>query len=75
MVAFVEESAGVAGAGYVNINSGIILEDWKRQNDTITTYYAQKAQYDMVKDIYDTTRANEEKRNADWFKTWFAPPA
>ena len=55
----VTNANGVAGAGYVNINSGIILEDWKRQNDTITTYYAQKAQYDMVKDIYDTARASE----------------
>ena len=66
---------GLAGAGYVTINSGIILDDWKRQNDTVTAYYSEKASYDMIKDIYNTARASEDKRNSDWFKKAFAPPA
>lgn len=68
-------TAGIAGAGYATINSGIILQDWKRQNDTITSYYSQKAEYDKVRDIYNTAIASEKKRNSDWFKTKFAAPA
>lgn len=33
-------AAGIAGAGWMRINSGIVREDWRRQNDTITSYYS-----------------------------------
>lgn len=29
----------------------------------------------MIKDIYNTAMASEHKRNNDWFKQYFAPPA
>jgi hypothetical protein len=64
-------TTGLAGAGYTTINSGLVLDDWKRWNTIVTTYNTNKAAYDSLKDIYNTAVATQVKRNSNWFKQYF----
>jgi len=57
-------------AGYISIDSGIILDDWKRWKEEFALYDTAKTEYEALAVKFNDAKTSEAKRNANWFKKY-----